>query len=68
MNNKRKKKLVVLSVLSALLALLVIPVIVTQLDRYLPFRQALRNCFRGRPGVVHLDVPESVMNGKQKFS
>ncbi|MCC6646065.1 MAG: thiamine pyrophosphate-binding protein [Polyangiaceae bacterium] len=25
-------------------------------------RQALRACFTGRPGVVHLDVPESVMN------
>ncbi|MBW2254224.1 MAG: thiamine pyrophosphate-binding protein [Deltaproteobacteria bacterium] len=26
-------------------------------------RRALRNCFTGRPGVVHLDVPESIMNG-----
>jgi acetolactate synthase-1/2/3 large subunit len=26
-------------------------------------RKALRACFEGRPGVVHLDVPESVMNG-----
>lgn len=26
-------------------------------------RRALRECFEGRPGVVHLDVPESVMNG-----
>ncbi len=26
-------------------------------------RQALRQCWIGRPGVVHLDVPESVMNG-----
>lgn len=25
-------------------------------------RRALRMCFTGRPGVVHLDVPESVMN------
>ncbi len=27
-------------------------------------RTALRRSFAGRPGVVHLDVPESVMNGK----
>ena len=27
-------------------------------------RTALRHSFSGRPGVVHLDVPESVMNGK----
>ncbi|MCO4761819.1 MAG: thiamine pyrophosphate-binding protein [Myxococcales bacterium] len=26
-------------------------------------RRALRACFSGRPGLVHLDVPESVMNG-----
>ena len=26
-------------------------------------RRALRESFSGRPGVVHLDVPESVMNG-----
>ena len=26
-------------------------------------RRALRECWTGRPGVVHLDVPESVMNG-----
>ncbi len=26
-------------------------------------RQALRICFSGRPGVVHLDIPESIMNG-----
>ena len=25
-------------------------------------RRALRHCFTGRPGVVHIDVPESVMN------
>ncbi len=25
---------------------------------------ALRRCFDGRPGVVHLDVPETIMNGK----
>ncbi|MCM2312214.1 MAG: thiamine pyrophosphate-binding protein, partial [Steroidobacteraceae bacterium] len=29
-------------------------------------RTALRNCYEGRPGVVHLDVPETVMNGKVK--
>jgi len=29
-------------------------------------RQALRHSWEGRPGVVHLDVPESVMNGKVK--
>lgn len=27
-------------------------------------RKALRMCYKGRPGVVHLDVPESIMNGK----
>ncbi len=26
-------------------------------------RAALRACFSGRPGVVHLDIPESIMNG-----
>lgn len=29
-------------------------------------RTALRHCFEGRPGVVHLDVPETIMNGKVK--
>lgn len=29
-------------------------------------RNALRHCWEGRPGVVHLDVPETVMNGKVK--
>ena len=29
-------------------------------------RRALRLSFRGRPGVVHIDVPEDVMNGKDK--
>ncbi len=29
-------------------------------------RKALRQCFAGRPGVVHLDVPENIMNGKVK--
>ncbi len=27
-------------------------------------RRALRECFRGRPGVVHLDVPEDLVNGE----
>ncbi|MCA1905545.1 MAG: thiamine pyrophosphate-binding protein, partial [Desulfarculus sp.] len=27
-------------------------------------RQALRQCYSGRPGVVHLDVPETLFNGK----
>jgi acetolactate synthase-1/2/3 large subunit len=26
-------------------------------------RQALRKCYQGRPGVVHLDVPENLING-----
>jgi acetolactate synthase-1/2/3 large subunit len=26
-------------------------------------RRALRHCFTGRPGVVHLDIPEDLMNG-----
>lgn len=26
-------------------------------------RAALRACFHGRPGVVHLDVPENILNG-----
>jgi len=26
-------------------------------------RQALRMCYTGRPGVVHLDVPENIING-----
>ncbi len=29
-------------------------------------RTALRHCYEGRPGVVHLDVPETIMNGKVK--
>lgn len=29
-------------------------------------RTALRWCFTGRPGVVHLDVPESIINTKAK--
>ena len=29
-------------------------------------RTALRHCWEGRPGVVHLDVPETIINGKVK--
>ena len=29
-------------------------------------RKALRKSFEGRPGVVHLDIPENIMNGKFK--
>jgi acetolactate synthase I/II/III large subunit len=29
-------------------------------------RKALRRSWEGRPGVVHLDVPETIMNGKFK--
>ncbi len=29
-------------------------------------RQALRKCWEGRPGVVHLDVPENLINGEAK--
>lgn len=29
-------------------------------------RMALRKCFEGRPGVVHIDIPENIMNGKVK--
>lgn len=38
---------------------------VTSADR-LPelTRAALRACFTGRPGVVHLDIPENIINGK----
>ncbi|MCC7107923.1 MAG: thiamine pyrophosphate-binding protein [Deltaproteobacteria bacterium] len=28
-------------------------------------RRALAQCWQGRPGVVHLDVPEDVINGKR---
>ena len=31
-------------------------------------RGALRECWNGRPGVVHLDVPENLMNGKMSAS
>ncbi len=27
-------------------------------------RKALRKCYEGRPGVVHLDVPENLINGR----
>ncbi len=30
-------------------------------------RQALRTCWSGRPGVVHLDVPENIMNSAFEF-
>lgn len=30
-------------------------------------REALRVLYQGRPGVVHLDVPEDIMNGKEKL-
>ena len=38
--------------------------VVSSIDR-LPelMRGALRACFTGRPGVVHLDVPENLING-----
>jgi acetolactate synthase-1/2/3 large subunit len=29
-------------------------------------RRALRRSYEGRPGVVHLDIPEDIMNGKFK--
>lgn len=29
-------------------------------------RRALRKCYEGRPGVVHLDIPEDIINGKFK--
>ncbi len=29
-------------------------------------RKALRKCYENRPGVVHIDVPESVINGATK--
>lgn len=31
------------------------------------FRRAMRKLYQGRPGVVHLDVPENLINGKFKF-
>jgi acetolactate synthase I/II/III large subunit len=29
-------------------------------------RTALRKCFEGRPGVVHIDIPENILNTKVK--
>lgn len=31
-------------------------------------RMALRHCYEGRPGIVHVDIPENIMNGKVKAS
>ncbi|GIX42004.1 MAG: acetolactate synthase large subunit [Leptospiraceae bacterium] len=31
-------------------------------------RMALRKCYEGRPGVVHIDVPEDIMNGEYEIS
>jgi len=30
-------------------------------------KRALRISYRGRPGVVHLDIPESILNNKEKL-
>ncbi len=30
-------------------------------------KQAFRKCFEGRPGVVHIDCPETIMNGKYDY-
>jgi acetolactate synthase-1/2/3 large subunit len=39
-------------------------VFVPSIDRLAELmRMALRHCFSGRPGVVHVDVPENVLNG-----
>jgi acetolactate synthase I/II/III large subunit len=29
-------------------------------------RTALRKCYEGRPGVVHIDIPENILNSKHK--
>ncbi|KMK76813.1 thiamine pyrophosphate-binding protein [Alkalihalobacillus pseudalcaliphilus] len=29
-------------------------------------RRALRKCYEGRPGVVHIDIPENIINSKVK--
>ncbi|OGR14052.1 MAG: thiamine pyrophosphate-binding protein [Deltaproteobacteria bacterium RIFOXYB12_FULL_58_9] len=29
-------------------------------------RKALKKCWEGRPGVVHLDIPENILNGKDE--
>ncbi len=31
------------------------------------WRKAMRACYEGRPGVVHLDVPEDVINGQAEM-
>ncbi len=31
-------------------------------------RRAFRISYRGRPGVVHVDIPESILNGKGRFA
>ncbi len=31
-------------------------------------RQAFRKSYQGRPGLVHVDVPENIMNGKTQFA
>lgn len=31
-------------------------------------KRALRISYRGRPGVVHLDIPESILNNKEKLA
>ncbi|MFB4161201.1 thiamine pyrophosphate-binding protein [Geomicrobium sp. JSM 1781026] len=31
-------------------------------------RRALRKCYEGRPGVVHIDIPEDILNTKVKTS
>ncbi len=31
-------------------------------------RKALRACYQGRPGVVHLDVPENIINGSTSLA
>ncbi|TVR02497.1 MAG: thiamine pyrophosphate-binding protein [Deltaproteobacteria bacterium] len=39
--------------------------VVPSIDRLAEMtRAALRACFTGRPGVVHLDVPEDIINGE----
>ena len=30
-------------------------------------RKALRACWEGRPGLVHVDVPEDILNGKAEY-
>jgi acetolactate synthase-1/2/3 large subunit len=38
--------------------------VVPSIDRLAEvMRRALKLCFTGRPGVVHVDIPESIMNG-----